>query len=221
VANRYSFAAILIFFAGQAGMAGAGESQSQPGRRAIRIGVDQAAPYQSWVEGYGPVGFTVDVITEAAGRRGIILQWTFCPEGPQKALRAGHVDVWPLLGSRAARDGGFYAADAWLENEYAIIWRGGGSPAQYTEPDWAGRTVAVTNLPFGVRIAKQVLPRSSLDLTTNRAFALEHLCAGSAEGAFMEVRLLEALLLDRPKGCAGVGFRVHVISALHQAMGIA
>jgi len=41
VANRYSFAAILIFLAGQAG---AGEAQSQAGRRAIRIGVDQAAP---------------------------------------------------------------------------------------------------------------------------------------------------------------------------------
>src|SRR5205823_7148315 len=118
-------------------------------RRVIRIGVDQAAPYQSWVEGYGPVGFTVDVITAAARQHGITLQWTFCPEGPQKALRAGRVDVWPLLASRAAHDAGFYAADAWLENEYAVIWRGGGPSAQNVEPDWDGRTVAVTNLPFG------------------------------------------------------------------------
>src|SRR5438034_1358433 len=65
--------------AGHPGTAGSSEGRSQAGHRAIRIGIDQAAPYQSWVEGYGPVGFTVDVITAAARQRGITLQWTFCP----------------------------------------------------------------------------------------------------------------------------------------------
>src|SRR5580704_17852001 len=74
----------------------AGQAGPQSRYRQVRIGVDQAAPYQSWQDGLGPVGFTVDVMREAARKRGIDLHWVNCPEGPQKALRAGKVDIWPL-----------------------------------------------------------------------------------------------------------------------------
>jgi hypothetical protein len=108
------------------------------------------------------------VLGAAARQRGIDLQWIYCPEGPQKALAAGKVDLWPLLASRAAYEAGFYTADPWLQNEYSIIWRGTGSGWHDDEPDWKGRTVAVTNLPWGVRLAKQSLPGSAMDLTPNR-----------------------------------------------------
>jgi hypothetical protein len=161
------------------------------------------------------------VLGAAARKRGIDLQWVFCPEGPQKALRAGKVDLWPVLATRAALDAGFYATDAWLENEYALIWRGSGFGSHGEEPDWRGRTVAVTNLPLGVRLAKQSLPGSTMDLTPNRAVTFQHLCAGLANGGFMEVRLLESLLLNRPPGCESTSFRVRVISELHQPMATA
>jgi signal transduction histidine kinase/ActR/RegA family two-component response regulator len=47
----------------------------------------------------------------------------------------------------------------------------------------------------------------------------QHLCGGSADVGFMEVRLLEALLLTRAPGCQDASFRVKVISELHQPMG--
>jgi len=56
--------------------------------RRVRIGVDQAAPYQSWNAGAGPVGFSVDVLREAARGAHIDLQWEFHPEGPQSAFAA-------------------------------------------------------------------------------------------------------------------------------------
>ena len=194
-------------------------SQGQPGHRSVRIGVDQAAPYQSWVEGRGPIGFTVDVLSAAAQQRGIELRWVFCPEGPQKAMRAGRVDLWPAQAARAAAAAGFYSTDAWLENEYAIIWRGTGPGSHDDEPDWKGRRVAVTNLPLGVRLARQHLPQSTIVLTPNRMAVFQHLCAGLADAGFMEVRLLEALLLNRAPGCQDASFRVRVISELHQPMG--
>src|SRR4051795_12816114 len=90
---------------------------SQP--RSVRIGGDQAARYERWVEGRGPVGFPVDVLNEAARKRNIHIQWIFCPDGPQKAMRAGKVDLWPLQAVRAAREVGLFPTDPWLENEYA------------------------------------------------------------------------------------------------------
>jgi signal transduction histidine kinase/ActR/RegA family two-component response regulator len=211
-------AAILLLVACQALTPAGVRDRLQPGHRSVRIGVDQAAPYQSWVEGRGPIGFTVDVLGEAARKRGIHLEWIFCPEGPQKALRAGKVDLWPAQAVRAARDGGFYSTDPWLENTYAIIWRDTKPGSRDEEPDWRGRRIAVTNLPFGVRLAKQLLPGSTLELTPNRTVVFQLLCDGRADGGFMEVRLIEGLLLNRAPGCEDAGFRVRVVSDLRQTM---
>src|ERR1700722_10316204 len=38
----------------------------------------------------------VEVLAEAARRAGIHLQWVNCPEGPDGALRAKKVDLWPV-----------------------------------------------------------------------------------------------------------------------------
>jgi signal transduction histidine kinase/ActR/RegA family two-component response regulator len=220
ISPRFSSVAALILAAVQTLPASAPAAQPQPLARVVRIGVDQAAPYQSWDEARGPVGFTVDVIRAAAGKRNIKLQWVFCPEGPRAALKAGKVDLWPLLAARVAVESGFHTADPWLENEYAVIWRGTRYGSHDPEPGWPGKTVAVTNLPFGLRLARQSLPGSTLDLTTNRTITLQHLCSGQADGAFMEVRLLEAMLLDRPPGCSQTSLRVRVVSELHQPMTI-
>ena len=190
----------------------------EPNRPEVRIGVDQAAPYQSWLDGHGPTGFTVDVLEEAARNRGIHLHWVNCPEGPQRAMLAGKVDMWPLLGLVAAREAGFYTPEPWLENHYAIVWRTNSAVAHDAEPDWSGRSIAVTALPFILRLTKQIFPASLLDRTPNRTVALQHLCAGRVEGAFMEIRLLEAMLLDRPPGCDGARFRVRVMSNLRQSL---
>ena len=188
--------------------------------RPVRIGIDQAPPYQTWLPGQGPVGLTVDVIGAAARKRGMAVRWVFCPEGPQKALAAGKVDVWPLLAVRAAQSAGLYVSEPWLENEYSIIWRGTGRGSRNPEPDWKGRSIAVTNLPFGLRLVKEEFPDSIIDPTPNREVALQELCAGRADGAFMEVRLIEALVLDRPAGCEAASFRVRVLSDLHQPLGV-
>ena len=61
---------------------------------AIRVGVDDAPPYQSWDPTRGAVGFSVDVLNEAARSLGLHLKWVNCPEGPTKALAAGRTPVY-------------------------------------------------------------------------------------------------------------------------------
>src|SRR5450631_4362426 len=61
----------------------------------LRVGIDNAPPYQMFSPG-GPVeGLSVDMIGEAAKRRGIPI--VFVPiQGllPDEALRSGVVDLW-------------------------------------------------------------------------------------------------------------------------------
>ena len=184
----------------------------------VRIGVDQAAPYQSWVPAHGPVGFTVDVLTAAARKRGVRLKWINCPEGPQKAIANGKVDMWPLLGVPVARKMGIYLAKPWLQNEYTVIWKRPNGNFDRAAPNWSGKTISVVNLPMSQALAKSYFSHSAFDPTPNRTIAFQHLCAGSADGAFMEVRLIEPMLLERPPGCDGIGLGVAVIPGMTQSM---
>jgi signal transduction histidine kinase len=123
-----------------------------------------------------------------------------------------------LIGETAARDGGFYTPAPWLENHYAIVWRGQVPALRGPEPQWKGLPVSVTKLPFILGLARRTFVGSVLDETPNRTVSLQHLCSGRAAGAFMEMRLLEALLLDRPRDCEGIPLQVRVLSDLRQPM---
>lgn len=184
----------------------------------MRIGVDEAPPYQTWVPGTGAVGFGVDVLNDAARNAGIELNWVFCPQGPRKALDEKAVDAWPVLSVEAARQWKKYPAEAWLENQYAIVWRAANAPRHGPAPSWRGRRVGVTDLPFTRGLAAEHLPGIVEVLGRTRRDVVEKMCAGEADSAFLEVRLLEALLLDRPSSCNGKELRVQVLSGLNRPM---
>ena len=190
-------------------------------KRRVRIGFDQAAPYQSLSPAIGPVGFSVDVLSEAARASCIELDWQFHPEGPQAAFANSAVDIWPLWSSVAAAKSKVYTSRPWLENQYAVAWRGDGSGAHLARPDLRGRIVAIGNLPFAKQLATQLLPPFRRDLVPNRTIALQHLCSGQADAVFLEVRLLESMLLRRPPGCEAVDLRVEVAGGLSVQMSTA
>ncbi|MBC7926114.1 MAG: response regulator [Bryobacteraceae bacterium] len=184
--------------------------------RTIRIGVDKAAPYQQWKDG-NPVGFTVDILNEAARLRGIRLEWVHRPAGPKPSFEAGDVDMWPLVSTEAGKSWGLYASDPWLANQFAMIWR---SETSEAEPEWLDQTISIASLAFTLSRARKMLPRFREDLTPNRSVALQHLCQGFSTGAFIEVRLLEAMLMRRPSSCENTDFRVRVFSDMQIPLSI-
>ncbi len=185
---------------------------AQTSQKPLRIGVDQSLPYQAWVEGRGAVGFTVELLDRAAKRRGIRLEWVYRPEGPQASLTSRKVDLWPLVSVQAVKKAGMHAGRPWLKNQFALVWRGDGSALPTPEPQWAGRAISHVGLPLVSELARTNFPGASFVIVPERRFALGNVCAGRADGAFMEVRLLEALLLRRPPDCADTDLRVRVFA---------
>src|SRR5438309_12064508 len=62
--------------------------------RTLRIGYRDAPP-DHFRDALGdPSGPAVEVITEAARRKNMRLQWVYSPEGPEKALSGGEIDLW-------------------------------------------------------------------------------------------------------------------------------
>ena len=213
---RQAILAALLVAAAVAGLVTLRPWSSVP-YRTVRIGVDAAAPYQSWSADGRPVGFSVDILNEAARRAGMKLEWRHFPAGPRAAFDAKAVDAWPVLSLRAAQAWNLHTTEPWMENQYAMVWRGEPDEVR-RDPSWAGKRVSVTDLPFTRALAARTFPESTLVPGADRSVALQHLCVGRADATFIEVRLLEARVLQRPAGCEGVPFRVHVVSSVSQPM---
>jgi signal transduction histidine kinase/CheY-like chemotaxis protein len=183
----------------------------------VRVGVDDAPPYQSWDPARGAVGFSVDVLTEAARRIGLHLEWINCPEGPRKALASGRVDMWPLVSRDSFSASEAYIAEPWLQNQFAVVWSKTSSNSN-SMPAWNGKVISVVHLPRSTLLANHFFPQSKLDPTPNRTVALQRLCLGESDGAFMEVRLIEPMLLIRPAGCEQTKLGIRVMAGPDQPM---
>ncbi|MDX2153359.1 MAG: ATP-binding protein [Bryobacteraceae bacterium] len=180
-------------------------------QRTARIGVDDSAPYQEWVPGQGPRGLSVDVLNDAAARRGITLVWSYHPEGPSTSIRSGRVDLWPLITYR--KDVVYpHVTEPWLKNEMAIITHTG---SRWFESDaWQRARIAHLGFSATVAIMTSHLPDARRIPKPSRKEAFQALCAGEADVFMVEVRILESLLLKRPAGCRDVALRARVVSEI-------
>ncbi len=184
--------------------------------------MDAAAPYQSWVEGTGAVGFTVDLLNEAARKRRINLQWIHRPEGPGPAYDARSVDMWPLVSTAFISRRGAYAPPPFFENQYALAWLTSDNIAPSRSREyWKGHVVAEANLPVTLEMANRAVPGFIPRPTRDRTAALQAVCRGEAEAAFMEVRLLETNLLRRPPDCGDKNFHVQFFHDIRAPMSLA
>src|SRR5271165_1186363 len=81
----------------------------------VRIGIDNAPPYQILRADGGVEGLSVDMIGAAAQRLGIRV--VFVPIRnlvPDEALRLGVVDIWPAAAPTEERRRWLHATEPWL-----------------------------------------------------------------------------------------------------------
>src|SRR5580704_16407811 len=68
-----------------------------------------------------PHGAAIELLNEAAQRRGMKLEWVYSPEGTDAALESGHVDLWPNAGDIPERKGRIYVSQPWNILKYAVM----------------------------------------------------------------------------------------------------
>ena len=182
--------------------------------RVYRLGVSDDPPMQSRTAGGQFEGFALDVVKEAARRAGIELALVYVPEGPDAALRARRIDLFPLLTIRPERYGKLYITVPWFSNEYVLV-RPRGS-----NPDPSSRSVSILDLPVNHLLAAQYFPAARLVAKPNRAAALQAVCASEADEFLDSVRALMETLLTRPAGCELVSFQIDVVPQSRTKLGI-
>ncbi len=185
--------------------------------RAYRIGVDNLYPYQFFRPNGVVDGFAVHVLGEAARRSRIRLQWIPAPEGPDAAFRSGKVDLWPRLRVSPERQKALHITEAWLRQSFCLLFRSTDDP----KPAGAALRVSSQSSPFILGWVRRFVPGAVSVPRKNPVESAQALCRGEADAAFLEARMAESLILDRPAGCTGFPLRMQLIPSADILNGIA
>jgi signal transduction histidine kinase/DNA-binding response OmpR family regulator len=188
-----------------------------PVGRTLRIGFQNSPPYHfpdSTGQASGP---TVEIVRTAAERLKIRLQWVFSPQGPERALASGAVDLWPIVGDLPERHAILYISPPWTRMSYALVVPQGAPEAGAANLK-GKKLAAVTRISSDARIARQYFPGATLVPEAGMAQVGAAVCTGEAVAglvsinAFMGARMPDcdtgALRIQPVEGAAfwfGVG----------------
>jgi PAS domain S-box-containing protein len=185
--------------------------------RVYRIGFQDNPPVHA-SNGQGqPVGLTVDILTEAARRAGIQLQWVFSPAIPDESFRNGHIDLWPLLTIVPERRQSIHFSDPYGESEGTFIVLAD-SPFRRVQ-DLDGCVVAYNGAHIVRRILSPLIPRTTLRPIPSTADLLQAVCRGEAHAAYAdESEAISAFVGGL--GCSGQKLRVILAPETHRFLAI-
>jgi signal transduction histidine kinase len=179
--------------------------QHDPAGRTFRIGYEYSPPDQVLMPDGKPAGPAVEILANAARRRNIHLQWIFAPEGPEKAMSAGKVDLWPIFGDLPDRHGHYYISKPWASQQFWLMVESN-SPIRSGD-DVSGKILAVRYPGTNERVARLHLrPAQMLRLPTF-AEGARALCSHQADAVFIWERAGRSIVLDLPPACNGHTFR--------------
>ena len=185
--------------------------------RVYRIGWEDDPPYEQKAEDGGPTGLAVELVREAAARRGIRLEWVLQPGSSENAIRKNLVDLWPLMTITPARKGLIYFSDPYLEHDHGLLVRTDSS--YHRVGDLAHAKVARSELPIDRQTVHRILPRASEVLRPLQKDAIDSVCQGSADAAFVEEFAAASFMLDGTS-CSGQRLRLIWIEELQTKLAV-
>ncbi|MEO8131250.1 MAG: response regulator, partial [Bryobacteraceae bacterium] len=181
---------------------------------------DNAPPYSEVSPGGMPQGLAVDILKDAANRLAIELEWVAVMDtAPDKALREGLVDLWPIVGITPERKRVMHITEPWFTNAYCLVSLKNQSVR--TPAETAGRKIAFSGFPLATRIAQRMLPGALLRTAPSRSGILQAVCSGEASAGFDEAPFVERLVLVRPPGCETANLNVSFVRRAYSEGGIA
>jgi PAS domain S-box-containing protein len=171
------------------------------------IGWNNSPPFQERATDGSPAGLVIDLIENAARRRGIRLKWAWHPEGPDAALRNRDVDLWPLMTITPERQRVNHISKPYLEHDYDLLVRAnrGYSKSQ----DLSAASITYIWMPLHQRFLKRLLPHARLVPVASGEEGIEDVCAGRSDAAFLDEFTASTTLLG---GAACTNQRLRVIS---------
>ncbi|HWZ29827.1 MAG TPA: ATP-binding protein [Bryobacteraceae bacterium] len=176
--------------------------------KAYRIGYANFPPLMV-TGGDIPGGFAVNVVREAAQRRGITIEWVPLEGAPDAALANGTIDLYPLLADAPDRRQRLHLSYPWWEANLVLIVdrRSGLQRADQMEK----RRLAFVSPSISAALAQKLFPRSEYVRKLPYEDVLRAACTGEADAAFLTIGLYLELLQQRVHGCEDVSLAPIVV----------
>jgi two-component system, cell cycle sensor histidine kinase and response regulator CckA len=180
----------------------------RPGKiqdRVYTIGWEHNPPSQERGADGNPGGFGIDLIREAARRRGIRLQWVEMPHDSEAAIRSGRADLWPMMVITPERRKVLHLTEPFYRTEQCYVVRASGP---FREPrDLAEATISYVALPVNYRLLHAQLPRAHAVPKNRPAAVLDEVCLHKADAAFLDEHAAISALLQGGS-CSAEPFRL-------------
>src|SRR5438094_1946545 len=167
-----------------------------PENRTYVIGWEEGPPDQVATTSGEPTGFAVELVREAANRRGIRLQWVEHTESSELALLSKAVDLWPMMVITEDRKQFFHLTDAYEEEEFGLFVD---AKSAYTRADdLKQQRIAYDGVPFDAKLLREHFPRSTHLPMHSLTEAVKSVCDGEAQAFFEDQTTVFSLLLSNP-----------------------
>lgn len=172
-----------------------------------RVGVDHAPPYNILEPGKEPRGIAIEVLAEAARRKGMRLRFVGLNMPIDDAFRQNLVDLWPAATDTRERRRWLTVSEPYLVNRLCVV-------SLATAPirsiqELSGKRVSVLRARILEELdGKKGVKGVSVVELRGRSEGMEALCNGDVQASILEQRFVEQALLDRPKSCLGIPLNV-------------
>jgi signal transduction histidine kinase/CheY-like chemotaxis protein len=175
------------------------------GGRTFRIGYEQSPPTQYVTADGGPSGAPIDIVREAARRRGIRLIWVHSYVGAERSLSSRETDLWPILSSLPWRTPRFF-----VTRPYALVrfWLVVNQASPLTSANQInGRTVAARYPGMMDPTARWFWPEARIERLAETSLIFQAICSGEADGGLVAERVEQRVHENEKGACAGKSFR--------------
>jgi signal transduction histidine kinase/DNA-binding response OmpR family regulator len=185
--------------------------------RPFRMGFYSSWPNQFVTKDGRPEGPAVEIVTEAARRGHIPIEWVFAPEGPDAALADGKVDLWPLVGDIPERRKFLYISEPWNVRTYWMVSRESSGISSLR--DTVGRTVSRFSSPLDRILAQSNFPGAHLVDAPSEAKVLDAICSGQADAGMLSATKSPSSELSVIPSCKDVRLKIYPLNSLMLGIG--
>jgi len=174
-----------------------------------RVGYHQTEPFISRGPDGQPVGFAKDVLTEAARRARVKLEWVFIPQGAFAAFESNQIDLFPRSSDVQGLRRAPYITANWFESYYGIARRQKDAAAGgVLAASLRNKKVATGGTPFATKFAEKLLPGAQIISQPRWKDVLVAVCRGEVDAAFAELREASAFLAGGIPDCQDQNVRL-------------
>jgi signal transduction histidine kinase/CheY-like chemotaxis protein len=203
--RRYGWAAVSVLILLTAVLLVRASRGADLRKRSFRIGYEESRPTQYITTDGGPAGAAIDILREAARRRGIQLVWFHSYIGAEKSLIAGETDLWPIFSDFPWR-----ASHQFVSRPYAYVrhWLVVDQESALTNADqMKDRTVAVRAAGTQETTARWFWPHAKVVRESQIADVFHAVCSGKADAGIVAERVELRIPEVQTDSCAGRSFR--------------